>query len=50
MAVRTWTDEQNHMTYHRASKKMKEHLCDLEKIAFQRLKPSFAAQGVVEVP
>jgi len=39
----------SHMTYQRASKKMQEHLCEMEQIAFQRLAPSFAAQGVVEV-
>lgn len=40
----------SHMTYHRASKKMKEHLSEMEKIAFMRLTPSFAEQGVIEVP
>lgn len=38
----------SHMTYHRASKKMKDHLCDLEQIAFKRLAPSFVKQGVVQ--
>ena len=38
----------SHMTYQRASKKMKDHLCDLEQIAFNRLAPSFVKQGVVQ--
>jgi hypothetical protein len=37
------------MSYQRASKKMQDHLREMERIAFQRLTPSFVAQGVVEV-
>ena len=37
------------MSYQRASKKMQDHLREMEQIAFQRLAPSFVAQGVVEV-
>lgn len=39
----------NRMTYQRASKKMQEHLRSLESYAFERLTPSFTAQGVVGV-
>ena len=39
----------NRMTYQRASKKMQGHLRDMEEIAFKRLEPSFASQGVVSI-
>lgn len=39
----------NRMTYQRASKKMQEHLRCLETYAFERLTPSFTAQGVVGI-
>ncbi|WP_298410484.1 hypothetical protein [Janthinobacterium sp.] len=39
----------NRMTYQRASKKMQEHLRSLEAYAFERLTPSFTAQGVVGI-
>lgn len=39
----------NHMTYQRASKKMKTHLLQLEQLAFDRLTPSFIAQAVIGV-
>lgn len=39
----------SHMTYQRASVKMRRHLRELEEMAYQRLTPSFVAHGVVEV-
>ena len=38
----------SHMTYQRASTRMQGHVRELEQMAFNRLAPSFVADGVVE--